>query len=199
MLDDLQHKTTEEINDGIRQQYELAVRNLNSNAWYQMHDSEKIENLQAIENKNAMEQGRIACEVRAEIIETGDWGYQLGNNIVINANELNNPDFMEHIDTLFHEGSHARDWQANFFAGLRNEYTTEQLESVNSPIPNPEEDPNGYWNHPAEVVAREAGIKGVEKTLMDRKKILEADKRNHRQINQILEVYDYSALDGESN
>lgn len=160
-----------------------------------MYVSEKIEDLQAIENKNAMEQRYIACEVRAESMGNGEWGYQQGNDIVVNLNELNNPDFMEHIDTLFHEGSHARDWQANFFPEVRSEYTAEQLESVNSPIPDPENDPDGYWNHPAEVAAREAGSMGVEKTLIDQKKIFEADQAKHRTVNQILETYDYLALE----
>ena len=36
-----------------------------------MLPSEKIGDLQAIENKNAIDQGRIACEVRAEPMDKG--------------------------------------------------------------------------------------------------------------------------------
>lgn len=185
--------TEEQYN--INRSYELAVRNLNSKAWEIMLPSEKIGDLQAIENKNAMDQGRIACEVRAEPMEQGAWGYQQGNEIVVNSNELNNPNFMEHVDTLCHEGSHARDWQATFIPEVRSEYTTEQLQAVNSPIPDPDIDPNGYWNHPAEVAAREAGARGVEKTLSDQEQIAQVDRANHTLINQILETYDYIALE----
>ena len=158
-----------------------------------MYVSEKIGDLQAIENKNAMEQNRIACEVRAEPLDPSEWGHQQYNDIVVNLNELNNPDFMEHIDTLFHEGKHAKDWQANFLPEVRRTYTTEQLEAINSPIPAPEEDPDGYRNHPAELAAKEAGAKGVEKTLIDQERILEVDQDKHKQVNQILETYDYLA------
>lgn len=179
----------------INRSYELAVRNLNLRAWEIMLPSEKIGDLQAIENKNAMNQGRIACEVRAEPMEQGVWGYQQGNDIVINSNELSNLNFMEHVDTLYHEGSHARDWQATFIPEVRSEYTPEELQAVNSPIPNPDVDSCGYWNHPAEVAAREAGARGVEKTLNAQEQIAQVDQENHTQINQILETYDYIALE----
>lgn len=180
----------------INRSYEIAVRNLNSRAWGEvMLPSEKVGDLQAIENKNAMDQGRIACEVRAEPMEPGLWGYQQGTQIVVNANELNNPHFFEHIDTLYHEGSHARDWQAQFIPEIRSEYTQEQLQAIHSPIPDPEIDPNGYWNHPAEVAAREAGAQGVEKTLRDQEQIAQVDMANHTPINQILQTYDYLALE----
>ena len=185
--------TEEQYN--INRSYELAVRNFNSRAWEIMLPSEKIGDLQAIENKNAMDQGRIACEVRAEQMEQGTWGYQQGNDIVVNSNELNNPNFMEHVDTLYHEGSHARDWQATFIPEVRSEYTPEELQAVNSPIPDPDVDPSGYWNHPAEVAAREAGARGVEKTFSDQKQIAQVDQANHTPINQILETYDYIALE----
>ena len=185
--------TEEQYN--INRSYELAVRNLNLRAWEIMLPSEKIGDLQAIENKNAMDQGRIACEVRAEPMEQGTWGYQQGNEIVVNSNELNNPNFMEHVDTLYHEGSHARDGQATFIPEVRSEYTPEELQAVNSPIPDPDVDPSGYWNHPAEVAAREAGARGVEKTLSDQEQIAQVDQANHTQINQILETYDYIALE----
>lgn len=160
-----------------------------------MFPNEKIADLQAIENKNAMDYGRVACEVRAEPMEQGEWGYQQGNDIVVNLNELNNPNFMEHVDTIFHEGSHARDWQAIFFPGIRREYSIDQFQAVTSPIPNPEADPDGYWNHPAEVAAREAGSRGVDKTLRDQEKIIQVDQRCHSMRSQILETFDYVALD----
>ena len=179
----------------INRRYELAVRNLNASAWKSMLPSEKIGDLQAIENKNALDQGRIACEVRGEPMEPGEWGYQQENSIVVNSNALDNPDFWEHVDTMHHEGSHARDWQAIFFQSVRSGYSAEQLEAVNSPVPDSRVNPEGYWNHPAEIAAREAGARGVEKTLKDQETIAYVDRINHTTRSQILETYDYTALE----
>jgi len=164
-----------------------------------MFPNEKIADLQAIENKNAMDYGRVACEVRAEPMEQGEWGYQQGNAIVINLNDLNNPNFWEHVDTIFHEGSHAKDWQAIFFPSIRCDYSAEQFRAVNSPIPNPEVDPEGYWNHPAEVAAREAGSKGVEKIVCDQERIAQVDQAHHTTRSQILEAFDYVARDSDTS
>lgn len=70
----------------------------------------------------------------------------------------------------------------------------EELEARSSPIPNSEHDWNGYWNHPAEQAARELGKAGVEKTLKDQMKIEDMDREVHFHGNQILETYDYLAL-----
>lgn len=181
----------------INRSYEIAVRNLNSHAWEVMLPSEKIQDLQAIENKNAMDQNRIPCEVRAEPMQQGEWGYQVDNQIVVNSNELDNPNFMEHVDTIYHEGSHARDTQAQFFQEVRSQYTPEQLAERSTPVPDPETNPEGYWNHPAEVAAREAGEEGVEQTMSDREHILEVDRQMNEAhpMNQILQTYDYNALE----
>ncbi|WP_315372386.1 hypothetical protein [Paenibacillus xylanexedens] len=40
----------------VNRSYEIAMRNLNSRAWEVMLPSEKVHDLQAIENKNAMDQ-----------------------------------------------------------------------------------------------------------------------------------------------
>ena len=188
---------TLEERDLINRRYEIAVRNLNSAAWGKMQDSEKLQDLQAIENKNALEQHRLACEVVGENMEKGDWGYQQGLKIAVNSNELNNPNFMEHVDTVFHEGSHTRDWQAQFLTELKSEYTPEDLKIRNSPIPDYEKDPNGYFYHPAEVAARQAGEEGVRQIQSDREHILNVDAEMQEQqpfVNQILQTYDYVAM-----
>ena len=188
--------TNEEIYS-INHSYEVAVRNLNSRAWEVMLPSEKIQDLQAIENKNAMDQNRIACEVRSEPMQQGTWGYHLNSQIVINSNELDNPEYLEHVDTVFHEGSHARDEQAQFIREVQSQYTPEQLAERSTPIPDPETDPQGYWSHPAEVAAREAGEKGVDQILTDREHIVEVDcqMRGENPVNQIIQTYDYNALE----
>lgn len=181
----------------INHSYEIAVRNLNSRAWAVMLPNEKIHDLQAIENKNAMEQNRIPCEVCAEPMQHGEWGYQVDNQIVINRNELENPNFMEHVDTIYHEGSHARDTQAQYFQEVRSQYTPEQLAERSMPVPDPEINPEGYWNHPAEMAAREAGAEGVERTMSDQEHIVAVDRQMNEAhpMNQILQTYDYNALD----
>lgn len=187
---------TEEEIYSINHNYEIAVRNLNSQAWNVMLPSEKIHDLQAIENKNALDQGRLACEVRAEPMDQGRWGYQGGTQIVVNSNELDNPNFMEHVNTIYHEGSHARDWQGQYITEVRSQYTPEQLAERNSPVPDPSIDPAGYWNHPSEAAARQAGEEGVVKTRSDREHITAVDLRMHEAhpVNQILETHDYIAL-----
>lgn len=184
--------TQEEYN--IRHSYEIAVRNLNARGWEIMYPNEKLDALQAIENKNAMEQGRLACEVRAEPMEPGNWGYQNGLEIVVNSNELQNPDFLEHVDTIFHEGSHARDWQGTFLPGVRAQYDPQELAARNSPIPDPDVDFKGYQAHPAEVAARQAGTQGVTQVLEDQEQIRAYDEEHNRGGNQILTTYDDLAL-----
>lgn len=181
----------------INHSYEIAVRNLNSRAWEVMLPSEKVHDLQAIENKNAMDQNRLPCEVRTEPMQQGEWGYQVDNQIVVNSNELDNPNFMEHVDTIYHEGSHARDTQAQYFQEVRSQYTPEELAARSTPVPDPETNPEGYWNHPAEVAAREAGEEGTERTINDREHIMEVDRQMNEThlMNQILQTYDYNALE----
>ncbi len=188
--------TSDEVRS-VNRSYEIAVRNLNSRAWEVMLPSEKVHDLQAIENKNAMDQNRIPCEVRAEPMQQGEWGYQVDNQIVVNSNELDNPNYMEHVDTIYHEGSHARDTQAQYFQEVRSQYTPEQLAERSTPVPDPETNPEGYWNHPAEVAARQAGEEGVERTMSDREHILEVDRQMNEAhpMNQILQTYDYDALE----
>ncbi len=184
----------------IDHRYEMAMRNLNPVAWDKMTPDEKIDDLQAIEDKNAMEQGRVAAEVGAEPMGKNDWGYQLNNEIVINSNELNNPNYIENVDTVYHEGEHVKDWQAEFIPEVRSLYTQSELAERNSPEPDPDTDYAGYCNHPAEVAAREAGAAGVAKSLGDREYILEVDREMkdlNPTTNQILETYDYIALDTE--
>ena len=56
-------KYTYEECERINHNYQIAVRNMNDRAWSAMLDSEKIASLQDIENKLAMDAGRIPSEV----------------------------------------------------------------------------------------------------------------------------------------
>lgn len=179
----------------INHSYEIAIRNMNPVGWVRMTENEKIDNLQAIENKNAMDNGRIPAEVRVEDMPDNQLGYQRDNSIVISRASLNCMDYLEVINTGYHEGSHVKDWQANFLSEVRERYAPDELVARNSSIPNPNQDWDGYWNHAAEVAARDAGKAGVEKTIDNQNQITHIDRECHFQGNQILETYDYLALD----
>lgn len=56
-------KYTDEECERINHNYQIAVRNMNDRAWSAMLDSEKIASLQDVENKLAMDAGRIPSEV----------------------------------------------------------------------------------------------------------------------------------------
>ncbi|MDO5407814.1 MAG: hypothetical protein Q4F28_10885 [Eubacteriales bacterium] len=182
----------------ISHKYEISVRNMNSSGWAKMSESEKIENLQSIEDWSAMKAGRLPAEVIAQELPEGYMGYQQDNTIVISQSLLDSPDFPEALDTLFHEGSHIQDWQAEFLSEVRENYTADELEARASPVPDSDKDWDGYWNHPAEREARTAGTAGVNQTMDNREQILEADKEFHFHGNQILETYDYLVLEDSS-
>ena len=182
----------------IRHDYEIALRNLNPVGWAEMSEQEKVANFQAIENKIALDEERIPAEIRAETMPAEEMGYQQGNTIVYSTDVLRDPDFMESVDTAYHEGSHVRDWQAQFLPEVRAAYSPEELAARSTPVPDPQADWEGYWNHPAEQAAREAGEKGVAKTLQEQAHIAQVDREMHEAgpvRNQILETYDYLALE----
>ena len=182
----------------IRHDYEIALRNLNPVGWEGMSQQEKVANFQAIENKIALDEGRIPAEIRAETMPAETMGYQQGNTIVYNTDALQDPNFMDSVDTAYHEGSHVRDWQAQFLPEVQAGYAPEELEARSAPIPEPQADWEGYWNHPAEQAAREAGEVGVAKTLQEQVYIAQVDREMHEAgpvRNQILETYDYLALE----
>lgn len=172
-----------------KHRYEIALRNLNPDGWAKMTETEKVECLQAIEDKLALDQGRIAAEIRTEEL-SGISGYQNLNSIVVDSKSLENSDYLEVIDTLYHEGSHVKDWQAGFISEVRSGYTAEELKQRSSEIPSPDSDWNGYYHHPAEVSAREAGKEGVATTLSNQEYIVQADAARNSHLNQILETYD---------
>lgn len=192
--------TDEEIK--ITQNYERAVRNLNSRAWDDnvMLPSEKIADLQHIENYNAMIHNRLAADVRMENLESGLCGYAQGMEIVISKEALENEPYLDNVDTIFHESKHVEQFQANYIPEVREQYSEEELSAINLPVPDPEEDYEGYYNSPAEKAARQAGQDGVKQVVNDRETILVADREQRIEMgtrNQILETYDYCVLGQE--
>ena len=188
-------------NTNVNIAYQKAIRNLNETAWAQMSPNEKIDILQAIEEKAAKDQHRLPCMVSAEPMEEDMYGYHTGGDIVINLNKLNDPDYMEIINTLYHEGSHARDMQSEYFYSIRKtmNLSDEEYQERMKPIPDPDIDFDGYYYHKAEIAAREAGSAGSIQVIDDREKIAVID-REIAQLhprNQILTTYDYDALSSQ--
>lgn len=182
----------------INHEYEIALRNLTSDGWARMTLQDKVQTLQAIEDKVAYNTGRIPAEITVEKLPECQLGMQQDNNIVLSSATLNDPDFLNNaVNTTYHEASHVRDWQATYIPDVRANYTPEELEARQVPIPDPEKDWAGYWNHPAEQAARSAGGLGVRKAIEDQQAIVAADHEIHAAScrNQIIETYDYLALE----
>lgn len=195
-------KYTDEECERINHNYQIAVRNMNDRAWSAMLDSEKIASLQDVENKLAMDVGRIPSEVVTEVVtkELGSttYGAQDGNTLLIDAQSLQKDDFREVLDTLYHEDAHARDWVNSVFSDRQAALSPEErqvLAARMTEVPSPEKDFNGYWNHPAEVNARAAGKAGVEQLLSDQQALAQYDA-SHKATNQILQTYDTVDLSG---
>ena len=188
---------TNEERERINHNYQIAVRNLNDRAWAVMLPSEKLANLQDIENKLAMDAGRLPSEVVTKEL-AGEYGAQDGNTLMIDAQSLKKDDFREVLDTLYHEDAHARDWVNSVFSDRQAALSPEEREQLAArmtPVPSPEEDFKGYYNHPAEVNARAAGKAGVEQLLADQQALAQYDA-SHKATNQILQTYDTVDLSG---
>lgn len=187
----------------INHEYEIALRNLTSDGWARMTLQDKVQTLQAIEDKIAYDTGRIPAEITVdEKLTECQLGMQRENSIVLSSAALNDPDFLNNaVNTTYHEAIHVRDWQATYIPDVRASYTPEELEARQAPIPDPEKDWTGYWNHPAEQAARSAGELGVRKTVEDQQTIAVVDHEMQAAScrNQILETYDYLALEEPSD
>ena len=123
-------KYTDEEREQINHNYQIAVRNMNDRAWSAMLDSEKIANLQDIENKLAMDAGRIPSEVVTTKELAGEYGAQDGNTLLIDAQSLKKDDFREVLDTLYHEDAHARDWVDSVFSDRQAALSPEALHAI---------------------------------------------------------------------
>lgn len=184
----------------INHGYEVALRNINQDGWARMSLQDKVHTLQAIEDKIAYDTGRIPAEITTvENLPECQLGMQKENAIILNSTRLNDQNFLDVINTTYHEASHVRDWQATYIPDVRASYTPEELEARQAPIPDPERDWEGYWIHPAEKAARSAGELGVQKTFEDQQTIVAIDQKLHTCRNQILETYDYLALETNSD
>lgn len=155
----------------IQQAYETAIYN-SRNGWPNMSQAEIRSDLQAFQDHLAKENSLLPSEVSVVPMEDGLYGTQSNIDIHLNEAYLNDPD--ESFSTLIHESSHSSDWQAALFSEVRQHYTPEDLAERNTPIPDPNIDPMGYVNHPAEKAAEEAAQRGLTQIQQDREAVAEA-------------------------
>lgn len=180
----------------INHRAEIAERNLNPTGWAKMTSAERLENIQNIHDKIAMDMNLIPAEVVTQPLPENELGYQQANTIVINENLLNDSNNLNELtDTLYHESSHLQEFQAEIFPEARVGISSEELAARSSPVPDSDLDWEGYWSHPAEQAARKAGSKGLMKTLENQARIAEVDLARNTGTNQILTTYDYLALE----
>lgn len=183
--------TPEERNQ-IQRAYEMALRN--SRAWDVLLPSEKLNILQSIEDKIAMDHNRITADVNFRQLPDHVWGQQLDNSIILNAAKMGS--FEDMVTTLHHESAHIEDAQLRDFPEKQLTLTEAQkaeLAARNTPVPDPDRDYKGYYHHPAEVNAREAEETGLARLQADLQAIQEYDA-SHHSGNQILQVYDELVL-----
>lgn len=183
--------TPEERNQ-IQRSYEMALRN--SRAWEVLLPSEKLNILQSIEDKIAMDHNRLTADVNFRQLPDHVWGQQLDNSIILNVSKIDN--FQDMVTTLYHENAHIEDTQLHDFPEKQlalTEAQKAQLAARNAPVPDPERDYKGYYIHPSEVNAREAEEKGLAQIQADLQAIQEYDA-SHHSSNQILQVYDELVL-----
>lgn len=183
--------TPEERNQ-IQRSYEMALRN--SRAWNVLLPSEKLNILQSIEDKIAMDHNRLTADVNFRQLPDHVWGQQLDNSIILNVSKIDN--FQDMVTTLYHENAHIEDTQLRDFPEKQlalTEAQKAQLTARNTPVPDPEQNYKGYYHHPAEVNAREAEETGLARIQTDLQAIQEYDASHHA-TNQILQVYDELVL-----
>lgn len=193
-----------------REQYEtlragtLAEHNLNTVGVAKMSEVEILEQFQDLSDKIAVQNNMVPAEVLSQQLEANKYGYQQGATIVLNSDfikpdTLKEPEKLhEMIDTVFHENSHLRDFQALFLSEVRQGMTPEELAGLDERLSEVQSDSwNSYYNHPGEIAAREAGRLGIEEITCDQQVIADVDSVMNGGRNQILATFDFAVVNGE--
>ena len=187
--------------------YERALRNENSDAWSKMERSEKIADLQAIENEYAAREGRVPAKVEAAALPTTTLGrYSPQKNLIqINQDSLDKANSAEHarrVETVLHEGTHSFQAQAankTLKQNVNPQMTEEAEKAMKVPYVRPEQDRTAYRDHPTEVQARKETARKSSEVGRDKAAVLNHDKAHPQKINQILVNYDKSVLQNEAS
>ena len=183
---------TSQEREQIQHAYEMALRN--SRAWDVLLPSEKLNILQSIEDKIAMDHNRISADVNFQQLPDHIWGQQHDNSIILNEAKIEN--LQDMVATLYHENAHIEDTQMRYFPERQAALTEAQkaeLAARNTPVPDPDRDYKGYYHHPAEVNARISEETGLAQIQTDLQAIQEYDASHHT-TSQILQCYDELVL-----
>lgn len=181
----------------------LAEYNLNPDGVSRMSEKEILEQFQAVSNKIAMQNNMIPAEVLSQELPANEYGYQEGATIVLNSdllspNALSNLENLQEMqDTIYHENSHLRDFEASFLSEVRSGMTSEEIAGLADRLSEVPEDWDGYYYHPGEVKAREMGQLGVETIARDQELFAQIDTELNGGRNQILAVCDFAIVNGE--
>ena len=189
---------------GVLKAGTLAEHNLNTVGVSKMSEVEILEQFQALSDKIAVQNHMIPAEVLSQQLSSNEYGYQQGNTIVLNSdlikpNMLKEPDNLREMnDTVFHENSHLKDFQASFLREVRQGMTPEELAGLEKRLSEVETDSwESYYNHPGEIAAREAGRIGTEKMDYDQQLIADVDSAVNGGRNQILATLDFAVVNDE--
>lgn len=139
---------------------------LTAENWQQLSPGEKLEALQAIEDRMALESDRLACPVESRPLYADGNSVTLGlydpatGRICINSSQLepgsrygDDPRMM--VETCLHEGRHA--YQDQAVKGIADHSDKAQVESWRENFKDYitfEENPRAYYSQPVEADAR---------------------------------------------
>lgn len=126
--------------------------------WQNMNYDQRVEALQNLEFSEAASQGRPGAVLAGAAMSAGTNGYydpEL-NNIYINNDLINAESPDQALETCFHEGRHAyQTHEANLPAVADNPEQAQEWENNFDNYIEYNQDPQGYWNQPVEVDARQ--------------------------------------------
>ena len=81
--------------------------------WSKMTTDERINTLQELENRYALEQNRPVARVEAETVRSLGGSYSNFSNVIrVNVTDLPNNNSFEQLDSYYHESRHASQYQA---------------------------------------------------------------------------------------
>ena len=165
--------------------------------WHMISDEQKIEVLQAIENKMAYDSGRMPCMVEGRFMHTGNDGIVLGSyndsdkRIYINTSQFDSEslygrDSSRLVETTIHEGRHAMQHQV---ANGEIEFDNKILADIWKYNLQPENyisfknNPRAYYNQPVEIDARNFASRMLKQ--------VEQDKLNYNNLNKETDNIEY--------
>lgn len=162
----------------IMMDYKQAVCLTTESAWASLSLSGKRAVLQTLENKIASEEGRRARNVVFEEMKPSYVGYYDHNNPAnLHMSYAGLNDVNEALDTLFHEGRHAYQWDCiDHNSGFPAPILKQFQDSLTNNIP-PEQNFNAYYSSFAEKDARDYAIQQCNLLAIERGAYLKPEQK----------------------